>query len=452
MNSTAIPQQDALRITMLLAGLARSITLYPPGNPALTRPLQDLRQLLAEHLSRTGVLRIGLASDILYVNEQVLVTPPAVVDELTSRLKEKKIGQIIIEEGLCEEDLFRFILLFSEPKLTAADINASLAKGEICHVRLTLPSEAIDDALRLEAGEAYREALDTIRQAFADIEQQRVPDSSRIIAVTRHFTTISLREPAVLVGLAMLKDYDNYTFSHSINVGLLAMALAANIGYDRPGIEETGIAGFLHDIGKTRIAKEIINKPGKLSAAEFAEMKKHPERGVKIISEMVGISSKVAQAVLGHHIRHSRQGYPEWARQLPFNPISEIIAIADCYDASTTLRAYHQPLTPRKAVDELQKLAGDYLDSALVDQFVQMMGKYPIGTLVRLDSNEIAVVMKQNPVDSDQPFIKIIIDPDGTKLDQTVVTRLGETESGASMIVAEVDPLQKGIDVGGYFR
>jgi putative nucleotidyltransferase with HDIG domain len=452
MKSTAIPQQDALRITMLLAGLTRSITLYPPGNPALTRPLQDLRQLLADQLSRMGVLRIGLANDIIYVNEQVLVTPPAVVDELTNRLKDKKIGQIIVEEGLSEEDLYRFILLLSDHKLTAADINASLARGEVCHVRLTLPSEAIDDALRLEAGEAYQEALDAIRQAFADIEQQSIPDSSKIIAVTRHLTTVSLREPAVLVGLAMIKDYDNYTFSHSINVGVLAMALAANIGYDRQGIEETGIAGFLHDIGKTRIAKEIINKPGKLSAAEFAEMKKHPEKGVKIISEMIGISSKVAQAVLGHHIRHSRQGYPEWARQLPFNPISEIIAIADCYDASTTLRAYHQPLTPRKAVNELQKLAGDYLDSALVDQFVQMMGKYPIGTLVRLETNEIAVVIKPNPGNNDQPFIRIIIAADGTKLDQSVVTKLGETESGASMIVAEVDPLQKGIDVGGYFK
>lgn len=449
---STISQQDALRVAMLLAGLTRSISLYPPGNPAISRPLQDVLQVLGNCLAHKELLRMGISNDILFIDEQLLVTAPAVVDELAYRFKDKKIEQVHFVPGLMTEELFSFLGLLNDSKSTAATIIAQLAKEGISHIRLTTQTETIDESLHQEALETYQEALGAVTQTFIDIEQSRIPDSSRIISISRHFATISLREPAALIGLAMIKDYDNYTFTHSVNVGVLGMALASSIGYDRKDIEETGIAGFLHDIGKTRIAKEIINKPGKLSAAEFAEMKMHPEKGVKIISEMIGISAKVTQAVLGHHIRHSRKGYPEWARKLPFNPISEIIAIADCYDASTTLRAYHQPLSPRKAVSELRKLAGDYLDSTLVDHFSRMMGKYPVGTLVRLDSNEIAVVFKPNSANDDQPFIKIIIAADGKKPNQSTMHRLGESEGGASAIIAEVDPVQKGIDVGGYFR
>ena len=453
-DSTPIPMtpQEALRIAMLLSGLTRNINLYPPGNPALARPLADLKQTLEKYLALESVLHLGIAKDILFIGEQLLVDIPDTVEGLQERFRQKKIEQVIIEPGLTEDELFNFIQLLNDPKLTGAEMAPLLESHEIRHIRLDVITEYVNETLRRETSQVYQDAVVTMRQIFDDIEQQRIPDSGKIIAVTRHLAAIALQDPCLLVGLAMIKEYDHYTFSHSINVGVLAMALAASIGYDRHAIEETGIAGFLHDIGKTRIAKEIINKPGRLSAAEFAEIKKHPEKGVKILGEMIGISSKVTQAVLGHHIRHSRMGYPEWARQLPFNPISEIIAIADCYDASTTLRAYHHPLSPAQAIQQLQKLAGDYLERGLVEHFVQMMGRYPIGTLVRLDTNEIAVVIKPDPTNNDHPFIKIIIAADGTKIDQPTVIRLGDPTAGASIIVSEVDPVQKGIDVGGYFR
>jgi putative nucleotidyltransferase with HDIG domain len=249
----------------------------------------------------------------------------------------------------------------------------------------------------------------------------------------------------------MIKDYDNYTFNHSVNVGVIAMALAAYLKYDRQSIEEAGIAGFLHDIGKTMVSKTIINKPGKLTVIEFNEIKKHPEDGVKIIDKMSGLSPNVSQAVLGHHLRYNRKGYPEWANKMELNKLSEIIAIADCFDACTTLRVYQQPMPPAVAINLMKGLAGEFLNPELVNSFSTLMGKYPPGTLVRLDSNEIALVWKANMSDPEHPQIRVIFDAAGNKIDKPVTEKLGEKKE-RGLIVALIDPLTKGIEVGEYFR
>jgi putative nucleotidyltransferase with HDIG domain len=249
----------------------------------------------------------------------------------------------------------------------------------------------------------------------------------------------------------MIKDYDNYTFNHCVNVGVLAMSLGAARGLDVMSVKSLGIAGQLHDIGKTMIPKLILNKPGKLSSAEFDEMKRHPELGAKIIREMEGLDPYIAQIVLGHHLHYNRSGYPEWAQKLPFNELIDIVAIADTYDAITTLRVYQHPVNPRAALTEMQTIAGTYLDRDLVAAFVEMMGKYPVGTLVRLDTNEVAVVYRPNPLDDEAPMVRILIEGDGSRLkvprEQSLVEQDG---SRYASVVAVVDPLLKNIDVGRF--
>src|SRR6185369_11217115 len=124
----------------------------------------------------------------------------------------------------------------------------------------------------------------------------------------------------------------------------------------------------LHDVGKTRVDKEILNKPGKLSDREYQEMKRHPEFGADIIRQMEGIQEGVATGVLGHHIRYDREGYPEWAREHPFGLMSGIVAVADCYDAATTLRAYQRPLHPTDAVAVIRKQCGTSLNRDIVER------------------------------------------------------------------------------------
>jgi putative nucleotidyltransferase with HDIG domain len=260
-----------------------------------------------------------------------------------------------------------------------------------------------------------------------------------------------MQDPSALLGLTMIKDYDNYTFNHCVNVGVLSMALGAARGLDVMSVKSLGIAGQLHDIGKTMIPKLILNKPGKLSNTEFDEIKRHPELGAKIIREMEGLDPHIAQIVLGHHLHFNRSGYPEWAQKLPFSEMIDIVAIADTYDAITTLRVYQHPVNPRAALNEMQTIAGTYLDSSLVATFVEMMGKYPVGTLVRLDNNEVAVVYRPNPLDDEAPMVRVLIKRDGTRLsvprEQSLVEQNG---TRYATVVAIVDPLLKNIDVGKF--
>ena len=317
---------------------------------------------------------------------------------------------------------------------------------------MVISEEDTEERLLHEAGNAYQHALDSIRTAFIDIEEHRIPSSERLLAATRQFSDIAAQDPLVVACLAMIKDYDNYTFNHSVNVGVIAMALAAHLKLDRQSIEEAGMAGFLHDIGKTMVSKAIINKPGKLSAIEFDQIKKHPEDGVKIIEQMAGLSPQIAQAVLKHHLRYNRKGYPEWAQNDELCSLSQVVAIADCFDACTTLRVYQLPMPPATAINRMKELSGEYLNPELVNSFAEMMGKYPPGSVVRLDTNEIALVWNGNITNQEKPRVRVIFDRDGKKVENPVTEKLEERKGGTPAIVAIIDPVTKGIDVGDYFR
>ncbi|MEI7816954.1 MAG: HD domain-containing phosphohydrolase, partial [Desulfuromonadales bacterium] len=313
--------------------------------------------------------------------------------------------------------------------------------------------EQVNDNLEGDADgdhvETYNRALSAIRTICRDIERGRIPSSAPLIKVVDQMVEITMQEPAALLGLTMIKDYDNYTFNHCVNVGVISMALGATLGLDAMSVRDLGIAGQLHDIGKTLISKDILNKPGKLSSEEFDEIKRHPELGSKILREMEGLAPHISSVVLGHHLHYNRSGYPEWASKLPFNQMVDIIAVADTYDAITTLRVYQHPVNPKTALDEMQKMTNTILDGAVLERFVEMMGNYPVGTLVRLDNNEVAIVYLPNPLDENAPLVRILIDGDGIRLRAPREKSLIEPDGTYyARIVAVVDPLLKNIDIG----
>jgi len=438
--------QSAQRLTTLISGATKGMHLYPVGHPAIMQPLQEIYAGCQGILSTTPEIRMGVIDGILFVEEHLFVTPSPAMTELADRFLEKEISGITICRGVSREDLSIFISLLAQKGVCGAEMARKLEERQITSIRLKVAEEEGGGAL-----ETYGQALDVIRDVIKDIEMGRIPSGGKVIGVVKKLVTLTMQDPTTLLGLSMIKDYDNYTFNHSVNVGVLAMSLTASLGFDQAGIEEAGIAGFLHDVGKTQVDKQILNKPGKLSAAEFDEMKKHPETGAKIISEMEGVSPQIAQAVLGHHIRYNRLGYPEWARKLPFDTLSEIIAVADCYDAITTLRVYQNPLNPKAALDQMRTLAGSYLDSNMVQRFVDMMGKYPVGTLVRLDNNEIALVVRPNPANHEAPIVKVVINAGGEMVTEPPMRRLSDDAGNRyASIVTVVDPLLKNIDVGRY--
>ncbi|GFO58747.1 hypothetical protein GMST_10720 [Geomonas silvestris] len=294
----------------------------------------------------------------------------------------------------------------------------------------------------------YSQAIAAIRVVFLETEAGRVPETAALLAAARDLAAAARRDPVPLLGLSLSKDYDSYSFHHSVNVAVLAMALAASMGLPQEEVEEIGLAGFLHDIGKTRIDRSIVLKPGKLTRAEYQEMQRHPEYGAAIGAELPGVSQRVAEAVLAHHVRFDRTGYPDWACGREYGRISSIVAVADCYDAATTMRLYQEQLQPMQAVQEIRRQAGSALDGAIVERFLALVGRYPVGSLVRLEGNEIAVVFTPSSHPAGAAVVKVVRDSAGVPLAEPRLLTLVE---GGTRIVDLVDPLQQGIDVSDCF-
>jgi len=453
--------KNALRMITLLSGAIKGMAFYPPSHPSIHQPMMELYKMLSQLFLTETECSCGVIDGLLFFEDHLFVTPTTAVADLSNRLIEKKIGRIIFSNGCSIDDLKAVVKLLSSRATTAEQIITKLAQQKITHIMLvkqgdenyTLPADEgnQDEAAAVCNMETYNHALDAIRGVCRDIERGRIPNSLPVIKVVDRMVGMTMQDPSALLGLTMIKDYDNYTFNHCINVGVLAMALGASLGMDSISVRSLGIAGQLHDIGKTMIPKSIINKPGKLSSSEFEEIKRHPELGAKIIREMNGLEPHIGQVVLGHHLNYNRKGYPGWAQKLPFNQMIDIVSIADTYDAITTLRVYQHPVSPYSAIKEMQHIAGTVLDGELLCRFVDLMGIYPVGTLVRLDNNEVAVVYRPNPLDHETPMVRILIDADGTRLAVPREQRLvGQDGVRYAAIVSVVDPLLKNLDVGKF--
>jgi HD-GYP domain-containing protein (c-di-GMP phosphodiesterase class II) len=453
----SLDKPNALKLVTLFSGAVKGIAFYPASHPAIRQPLMELYKLLMSAFNEEEQVSWGLIDGIMFFDDHLFFAPSAAIADLTNRMMEKEISRIVATSSLNFDELESFVKLFSSKVVRFDALSRQITEGGITHLTLVRHGEENtnqagdehEDDSEGDHIETYNRALSAIRTICRDIERGRIPNSAPLREIVDQMAGITMQEPAALLGLTLIKDYDNYTFNHCVNVGVLSMALGSTLGMDEMAVRDLGIAGQLHDIGKTMIPKTILNKPGKLSSDEFEEMKRHPELGSKIVREMDGLAPHISSVVLGHHLHYNRSGYPEWACKLPFDQMIDIIAIADTYDAITTLRVYQHPVNPRTALNEMQKLANTILDGSIVGRFVEMMGNYPVGTLVRLDTNEVAIVSRPNPLDENSPLVRVLIDGDGTKLSAPREQHLVDPDgTHYARIVAVVDPLLKNIDIG----
>ena len=449
-----ITSQTAQRVAVLLASSIRTVMLYPMAHPAVGQPLQELAGILGENLQERREIHLGVVEGTFFLENRLIVSPTPAVADLAERLTKKKIEALTIYAGVTTDDLFGLATLLARRETTCELLPGELENRGIRSIRLGIDqaiSGETDDAAQSAPSRTYFQALNAVRDTMREVENGRIPTGEWINTVVDNMVSVTMKDPTTLLGLAMIKDYDNYTFSHSVNVGILALTLGSYLGLDQESLRDLNTAGLLHDIGKTTVDKSILNNPGKLSAQEYEQMKKHAEAGADIVAKMKDISPQVADAVLGHHIKFNRTGYPEWACHRKFSYFAEVVAVADCYDAITTLRTYNVPTLPKAAMDIMHRLAGTSLNGELVEQFERMMGEYPVGTLVRLDTNEIALVVKPHPMESVPPAVKVIMDANGVALVQPRLVSLAAAGGTRyASIVSPVDALLKNIDVASY--
>jgi putative nucleotidyltransferase with HDIG domain len=251
-----------------------------------------------------------------------------------------------------------------------------------------------------------------------------------------------------LLALTTLKNYDNYTFTHMVNVSILTMGQARGLGIEGPLLREFGLAALLHDIGKVRTPKEVLNKPDKLTDAEFVVMKRHVVDGAEILRQTPDIPALAPVVAFEHHLRLDGSGYPAVTRTT-LNVGTMLCSIADVYDAMRSQRAYQQAFPTDRILAVLKRNDGSQFDPHLVRRFAQLVGIYPAGNLVRLNTGEIAVVLKVYAPDPRQPQVRVLFDKNRKRLDLAYDVNLwekGGDPDGPSSVVAPVDPAEFDID------
>lgn len=266
-----------------------------------------------------------------------------------------------------------------------------------------------------------------------------------------------IEEESTLIGMTTIKDFDEYTYHHSVNVSILAIALGHRLGLSKKTLADLGLSAILHDLGKIEVPKDILNKPDEFTDDDWQVITKHPAWGACAVFKIRGIDTTSMSAFISafeHHLHYDLSGYPKIQQQVTLDFFSRIIAIADQYDAMTSARVYSRvPISPDRTLSIMLDRSGSQLDPYLIKVFINMVGIYPLGSLVMLDTKELGLVFESNtnPVFVDRPRIIVVVDEKGQKTRNTIdLMEKDDKGNFRRSIIKTLDPYQYKINLAEF--
>ncbi len=253
---------------------------------------------------------------------------------------------------------------------------------------------------RTDAIKTYTYAMLSLQEVAQKVSANRRASINKPMHMVQNMIDMVVDDSNIFIGLSTIRDYDDYTFTHSINVAILSICLGFQIGLAKSFLETLGLSALFHDLGKIDIPKEILNKPGRLTDNEFELMKRHSLNSVRRIVRLkasVDLKEKILLPPFEHHLKYDLSGYPKTPRKKSISLMGRIITIADVFDAITATRVYRPvTLSPDRALGFMLAGSGKDFDPLLLKVFINMIGVYPVGTLLRLDHDEIGLVARYN--------------------------------------------------------
>ncbi|HEY5997173.1 MAG TPA: HD domain-containing phosphohydrolase [Candidatus Deferrimicrobiaceae bacterium] len=420
--------------------------LYPPAHPLVRKPVEQCLELIRPFFDDHNELALAISDGTLVLEGVPVFTVTSSLESFMDRLTRIGVPALIFDRGLDLPDIDLFIRFLHETKaegLSTDEIHDRLLALGIKRIRVKqVEPEAEDD--HAIARSIYSNAVSVVASVLAEVRSGRIPSGAETIRVVTDMGGMLTRNRDALLALTLIKNFDEYTFNHSVNVAVLTLTLADELEIGEEAMIEVGVAGLLHDVGKTQLALDLIRKPGSLTADEFEEIKKHPEEGFILAGKMSDVPSSAAYMIREHHMRYDRSGYPKTGPGYRLHQHSPIISVADCYDALTTMRCYQSPKTPSGALQIMEGEAGKSLHPQVVAQLRKALGNYPIGTMVRLNTMEVGVVTATSEGKKTPRRVAVLFERDGKPMlrpeEVDIDTGLGGPGAGR-LVMSAVNPL-----------
>lgn len=467
LNENNPPAEDlGINFLKVLYHLIQTAKIYDDNNQLTRESLAKFKVILQEMTGKED-LKIQIWRGRFYVNGEKLPyrrETVRIINEMIEYFSGRGLGglQFIMNSGeVPSESLLTFIRLLDVSIKHEDPFNwlgrqiggQALLWGQI----LKQEDETLE---RQERGKkAYLYALDSIKEV-ADKASQGVAGVRKSRRLAQTIVDLVREDQSLVLGLSTIKVYDDYTYVHSVNVSILATCLGSTIGLSKVALERLCVCGLFHDLGKIGISKKVLLKQGKLDEEEWQRMRSHPLLGVRQILRMNMNKEMRSKIVLGpfeHHLNPDMTGYPKTHFKKNTSLLGRILRIADVYEALTANRAYRsRSFTPDEALRKMWSEIGKSFDPGLLKSFIEMMGVYPIGSLVELNDGRKAVVMSYPDESSkDSPRVQILVDDDegGWTPGETISLsdRIRENGLLPLKIVKSLLPSQLGVQAAHFF-
>lgn len=421
------------KILRCISSTIQSIRIYTAEHPKAAEAISEVYVLIKDYHGNFGDCEFGLAGEEFFSGKDIFFELSKQLNELCGLLQKNQIQRVLFQQGLLKQELENFLTIVTsnvEGKDfldLLKDKGISFSNIEFGLLGIKCSSDAatsVED--RKKSAVNFESLLSENEELIKSLSEGSATNSGDVYKLSCDlFNLVSFNRESLFT-MMNLKRHDDYTFVHSLNVAVLTMFQAQYLGLEKNDIVRMGMAGMLHDSGKKLIKDQLLNKKEKLNDKEFRTIQSHTLLGAETILAGEELEPVALIAAYQHHIGVKLERYPKPVYLKRQSIVAKIVAVSDIYDALRSRRSYKESMHLEQVYEIMQKEKGRILDTELVDLFFKHVGIWPEGTLVRLNTGEIAVVKKTNTEDMYLPLVEIVYDKEGQVLEESLVVNLAK--------------------------
>lgn len=463
-------QEEGRKVLTAFYSTMSALKLYPVENATVQQAIDELHGLVTRVVQHDGVAELRVVGDFFFLNETRLrldLSNFATFGSFARALQDHGVGAVEIFSGIQREEWAPFLSVLLRKPMGDDPFEGFLARLDgtpVEHMDFR-PEREVEEPQRDEealtaAKRTYAQSVDVAKGALQDVRLGKAVNVRKVKRAVQGIVDQVLSNESSMVTMTTLRDFDEYTFTHCVNVCIFSVVIGQRLGLDKLLLYELGLGALFHDIGKQRVDYDIINKPGGLTDEEWLELKEHTTEGLLVLFKMHGFADVPYRQMLmayEHHMKVDLTGYPTNKRPREPTLFSRIVAVADAFDAGTSVRSYqYEPWPPDAVLKEMRDNPKRGFDPLIVKALITATGVFPIGTLCILDTHELAVVAKVNsdPNFAHRPIVRVISDPVGVPLTEPLTLDLADDDPATGRpvrtIIKTTEPQKYGIRVSDY--